>query len=154
MEFSKEEKQKFTKVEQLANQKNGITLVALVVTIVVLLILASVTITYVLGDNSIIKKAQEAKIEIRAGSVQEEADMWRGLKSTKEYLNNPQIESLEQLLERLVSTGQLTKKEKAEVEETGQVTIGTKTIIFGKQAKTLVNAFQNRRNTSGRLFRI
>ena len=132
----------------------GITLVALVVTIVVLLILASVTITYVLGDNSIIKKAQEAKIEIRAGSVQEEADMWRGLKSTKEYLNNPQIESLEQLLERLVSTGQLTKKEKAEVEETGQVTIGTKTIIFGKQAKTLVNAFQNRRNTSGRLFRI
>ena len=33
----------------------------MVVTIVVLLILAGITITYVIGDNSIIKKAQEAK---------------------------------------------------------------------------------------------
>ncbi|MCI9039275.1 MAG: hypothetical protein HFJ29_05335, partial [Clostridia bacterium] len=39
----------------------GITLVALVVTIVVLLILAGITIMYVMGDNSIFKKAQEAK---------------------------------------------------------------------------------------------
>ena len=39
----------------------GITLVALVVTIVVLLILAGVSINLVLGDNGIVKKAQEAK---------------------------------------------------------------------------------------------
>ena len=39
----------------------GITMVALVVTIVVLFILAGITITYVIGDNSIFKKAQEAK---------------------------------------------------------------------------------------------
>ena len=39
----------------------GITLVALVVTIVVLLILAGVSINLVLGDNGIIAKAQEAK---------------------------------------------------------------------------------------------
>ena len=38
----------------------GITLVALVVTIVVLLILAGVTITALLGDDGIIKKAQDA----------------------------------------------------------------------------------------------
>ena len=41
----------------------GITLVALVVTIVVLLILAGVTITMLFGENGIIKKAQEAKEE-------------------------------------------------------------------------------------------
>ena len=41
--------------------KKGITLVALVVTIVVLLILAGVSINLVLGDNGIISKAQEAK---------------------------------------------------------------------------------------------
>ena len=40
---------------------SGITLVALVVTIVVLLILAGVTITMLFGENGIIKKAQEAK---------------------------------------------------------------------------------------------
>ena len=39
----------------------GITLVALVVTIVVLLILARVSINLVLGDNGIVKKAQDAK---------------------------------------------------------------------------------------------
>ena len=45
------------------NMKNnkGITLVALVVTIVVLLILAVVSINLVLGDNGIVKKAQDAK---------------------------------------------------------------------------------------------
>ena len=40
---------------------SGITLVALVVTIVVLLILAGITITMLFGENGIIKKAQEAK---------------------------------------------------------------------------------------------
>ena len=40
--------------------KKGITLVALVVTIVVLLILAGVSINAVLGDNGIIKKANQA----------------------------------------------------------------------------------------------
>ena len=42
-------------------KNKGITLVALVVTIVVLLILAGVSINLVLGDNGIVKKAQEAK---------------------------------------------------------------------------------------------
>jgi competence protein ComGC len=49
--------------EEENNMKNnkGITLVALVVTIVVLLILAGVSINLVLGNNGIIAKAQEAK---------------------------------------------------------------------------------------------
>ena len=46
--------------KKLKDEK-GITLVALVVTIVVLLILAGVTITMLFGENGIIKKAQEAK---------------------------------------------------------------------------------------------
>ena len=42
-------------------KNKGITLVALVVTIVVLLILAGVSINLVLGDNGIIAKAKEAQ---------------------------------------------------------------------------------------------
>ena len=45
----------------MLKNKKGITLVALVVTIVVLLILAGVSINLVLGDNGIVKKAQDAK---------------------------------------------------------------------------------------------
>lgn len=42
----------------------GITLVALVVTIVVLLILAGLTITYVVGDNSVFNQAAQAREKI------------------------------------------------------------------------------------------
>ena len=43
------------------NNSKGITLVALVVTIVVLLILAGISITALFGDNGLIKRAQEMK---------------------------------------------------------------------------------------------
>ncbi len=42
-------------------EKSGITLVALAVTIVVLLLLSAVTITFVLGEDGLIAKAMEAK---------------------------------------------------------------------------------------------
>lgn len=44
-------------------KERGITLVALVVTIVVLLILAGVTLSLVLSQNGIINKAKEGKTE-------------------------------------------------------------------------------------------
>ena len=43
------------------NSQKGITLIALVVTIVVLIILATVSINTVLGDNGIISRAQKAR---------------------------------------------------------------------------------------------
>ena len=52
---------------------NGITLVALVVTIVVLLILAGITLIYVLGDNSIFKQASNAKLETELAKIEEKA---------------------------------------------------------------------------------
>ncbi|MCI9039590.1 MAG: type II secretion system protein [Clostridia bacterium] len=54
-------------------QKNerGITLVALVVTIVVLLILAGVTIMYVMSDNGIFGKAQDAGVQSNGAAVRE-----------------------------------------------------------------------------------
>ena len=42
-------------------QEKGITLIALVVTIVVLLILAGVSVNAIFSDNGIIKRAQEAQ---------------------------------------------------------------------------------------------
>ena len=47
----------------IRQKKNGITLIALVVTIVVLLILAGVSIAMITGDNSIFLKAKQAKTE-------------------------------------------------------------------------------------------
>ena len=54
-------------------QKEGITLIALVITIIVLLILAGVTIATLTGDNGILSKATEAKEETEKARVVEEA---------------------------------------------------------------------------------
>lgn len=61
----------------MKNQKsqNGITLVALVVTIVVLLILAGITIMYVLSDNGIFSRARESQISTAVGHVSDQVSM-------------------------------------------------------------------------------
>ncbi len=66
---------------------NGITLVALVVTIVVLLILAGITIVYVFVDNGIFKLAQEAKNRTE-NAIQEEKDYINKIDNmVNEYIN-------------------------------------------------------------------
>ena len=49
----------------------GITLIALVITIIVLLILAGITIAFLTGENSIFKKATNAKIENEKAEIKE-----------------------------------------------------------------------------------
>ena len=48
-------------LKERVKEKNGITLIALVITIIVLLILAGVAIATLTGDNGILTKAQNAK---------------------------------------------------------------------------------------------
>ena len=55
--------------------ENGITLVALVVTIVVLLILAAVSLNLILGENGIITKAKEAKQQTEIGQERESIEL-------------------------------------------------------------------------------
>ncbi len=55
--------------------QNGITLVALVVTIIVLLILAGVSISLVLGDNGIITRAQDAVTKYKEAEAEEQWQM-------------------------------------------------------------------------------
>ena len=56
--------------KKITNQR-GITLLALVVTIVILLILSGITISSVFGDNGIIEKSKIAKNEVEVGTVKE-----------------------------------------------------------------------------------
>lgn len=57
--------------------ERGITLIALVVTIVVLLILAGVTITYALGNNGLFTNAQQAEYNSELGNIRDYAAMAR-----------------------------------------------------------------------------
>ncbi|MFR2534576.1 MAG: hypothetical protein ACLS95_05035 [Clostridia bacterium] len=56
-------------------KENGITLIALVITIIILIILAGISIGMLVGDNGIINKAREAKENTQKGQEQEEQDL-------------------------------------------------------------------------------
>ena len=66
----------------------GITLIALVVTIVVLLILASVTISTIFSDNGIIKKAQEAANKTKEAVEQEQEELNQLYNDLASIMNN------------------------------------------------------------------
>ena len=65
-------------------KQNGITLVALVITIVVMLILAGVVITYVLGNTGIFDNASKAKIMSRVEALDDTIKAYT-MKSTDPY---------------------------------------------------------------------
>ena len=71
------------KIFKKGSKQSGITLVALVVTVVVLLILAGVSIRLVLDNNGIITKAGEAKDKHEQGRVNDQTD----LSSAEEWIN-------------------------------------------------------------------
>lgn len=78
------------------NEAKGITLIALVITIIVLLILAGVAIATLTGDNGILTKAVQAKDATRGGEVQD-------------YVNLAAIENVS------AEYGKGTKRTRAEV---------------------------------------
>ena len=83
-------------------EMKGITLVALVITIVVLLILAGVSINTVLGDDGIIKKAKEAAEATKRASAEEEMN-----RLVLEYQLASKDETLESFLQEKVTEGRI-----------------------------------------------
>ena len=99
-----------TNVKVTSKQETGITLIALVVTIVVLLILAGVTVSLLLDENGIIEKSKVAKIETRASQVEDEVGMWKQNNFISKESNQEQ-ESADEMLEDLISRKLLTEDE-------------------------------------------
>ena len=62
---------------KIKENKKGITLVALVITIIILLILAGVTIAAISGDNGILSNASLAKISTEFAGYKEEAETFK-----------------------------------------------------------------------------
>lgn len=118
----------------MKRNQRGITLIALVVTIVVLLILAGVSISMLTGENGIITQAQKAKLENRAGTVEEEVGLWRNENQIRKNNNEEKI-SKETLLQQL--------KDKALVEENEidrereVITIGEREISYADEEENL-----------------
>ena len=68
-------KNKNSKMKEKMKRRNGITLIALVITIIVLLILAGVTIVSITGENGILNKAINARDNNAKASVEERIEI-------------------------------------------------------------------------------
>lgn len=68
----------------MLKQQKGITLVALVITIVVLIILAGVAISLTLSDNGIFNKAKEGRDQYKTSANEES----RTLTNAEAYVNS------------------------------------------------------------------
>ena len=94
----------------MLKNKKGITLIALVVTIVVLLILAGVTISLLLDENGIIAKSKDARTETRVSQIEDEVGMWKQHNFINKESNQAQ-ESADTMLASLISKKLLTEDE-------------------------------------------
>ena len=103
-----------------------------ILNIIVLLILAGVSVATLTGENGILTRANDAKVETRGAAVEEEKNLWKANKLANEY-SNGDVETLTELLERIGPNGSklLTQEEVDEIKETGQTEIGSRTIVFG-----------------------
>lgn len=118
-------------METKLKNKKGITLIALVITIVVLIILATISINSVFGENGLIAKAEQGKQEYRAGSVQDEVSMWKGEKSAAKY-DGLSVKTRDELIEDQLQRGLLTEEEATIAKNTGSVKIASQTIDYGE----------------------
>ena len=97
------------------------------------------------GENGILSQAQKADVETRGAAVEEAKNLWETNKTLDENTGENTAESLEELLNRLVDESLLTEDEKdlilgneeKGIEATGEVTIGSRTIVFGIEGPTI-----------------
>jgi len=88
--------------KNLLKSKNGITLVALVVTIIVLIILAGISISLVLGNNGIITKSKEAKENTIVGQEKEQVELAYISAAVKKLGSNVEEDDLQDELDKTV----------------------------------------------------
>ena len=119
---------------------SGITLVALVVTIVVLLILAGITITYVFGDNSIFQKASNAKIQTEIGKIEERAQMIYSDKLLENASSglNMRVE-ISQVIEQLRNEGYNIEERPVSEGDIKGISLDKENITMGKNKMIEIN---------------
>ena len=77
-------KHKIKEKSRRSKKEKGITLIALVITIIVLLILAGVSIAMLTEDNGVIKNAKESKLATTFSTYKEEVNLYK----TNKYAEN------------------------------------------------------------------
>ena len=87
-------------MKRLKNAK-GITLIALVITIIILLILAGITLNVLWGEGGIINQAEQARDEWSEAEIKEKEEMLKAEAKMLEFQNNTNHEMLEYYIDEV-----------------------------------------------------
>ena len=114
-------------IEKQISSTKGITLIALVVTIIVLLILATVTISIITGDDGVIDQARDAKRDTEISQWEERID----IAIVNAEGNNEEV-TMDIIIQELINRGIISDASKVNT-ETGDITTNDPSyVISGK----------------------
>ncbi|MBR3134747.1 MAG: leucine-rich repeat domain-containing protein [Clostridia bacterium] len=116
-------------MKRFNEKESGITLVALVVTMIVLLVLAGVTVQIVFGNNGLIERTKTVSEAARAGEINDRILMEAGSNLGAEHIGEIK-KTRGQFIDELYSEGKLKDEEVEELEGTDVITIGGITVDF------------------------
>ena len=74
-------------------KSKGITLIALVITIVILLILAAISLNAILGENGILARAQKSRMETQIAKEKEQIEIAYNTLKTNKLIDGEDIDS-------------------------------------------------------------
>lgn len=119
------------------NENKAITLIALIITIVIILILCGVTIGPILNKEGIVEKSKYAKEIDRCAKIEEEKKLWEFENAMKE--SKEELVSKEEFLKSLGPDNKnlLTSEEQEIIRKTGKITVANKKIKFWNTIESL-----------------
>ena len=113
----------------IKERKKGITLVALVVTIIVLLMLVGITIGAIFGGDGTLSKAHDSKVASRASTIKDLKDVWCNKMDVSKHAGE-NVLGLKSFTQNLQDEGVITVEEKETIDNTGELDLGTEIIDF------------------------
>ena len=113
--------EKFKK--KIFKSTKGITLIALVVTIIILLILAGISIAMLTGNNGVLTQAKSAKENTRVGEVQEKVKLAAQAALTDNLGNGIEKEKFQEELNNMFTQGEQVSLEYDETNKKYTVTV-------------------------------
>ena len=112
-------------------KQNGITLISLIITIIIMLILAGVSLSMIMGDSSMLEKANTATKKTRSAEVQEAVEL--AVANNKAAVYSKQgMKSKADIAEELYEAGKITSDQKTSLETSDTIIIDGTTIDFSK----------------------
>ena len=116
-------------------QNKGITLISLVITVIILLILATVAITTAIDSNGLFKKANQAKEEMRYSQIMESKSMWEIEKKADKYTYEKTAGNASDVINKLYDQGTITAEERDKLLNGEVIIVAGKEIVFEQEGQ-------------------